>query len=140
MALKTLLVAFSTVRKIDGEDKRVRFKSGSVAELTAAEIEQLEALTKATGKLHFRDPVNEGGKARADEPEIVEVKDFPGQDVAIANKSVDQLKAYLTFYSVEFKGNASKADLVELATKQEAGQGSNKAPGDTGGDDGDNRL
>lgn len=122
MALKTLLVAFSTVRKIDGEDKRVRFKAKSVVDLTDSELTQLEALTKATGKLHFRDPVNEGGKPTPDEPEIVEVPDYAGQDVAMELKSVDQLKAYLTFHSVEFKGNASKADLLEAAKKQEAGQ------------------
>lgn len=130
MALKTLLVAFSTTREIDGEEKRVRFKAKSVVELTEAEVEQLEALTKATGKLHFRDPIKEGGKAVADEPEIVDVPDFAGQDVALDKKSVDQLKAYLDFYSVDYTGKTSKADLLAAAKAHEAGQTDNKAGGD----------
>ena len=129
MALKTLLVAFSTTREIDGEEKRVRFKAKSVVDLTESEIEQLEALTKATGKLHFREPIKEGGKAVADEPEVVDVPDFAGQDVAMDKKSVDQLKAYLDFHSQSYDAKATKADLLALAKKHEAGQTDDKSGG-----------
>ncbi|MEN6332976.1 MAG: hypothetical protein ABFE01_01880 [Phycisphaerales bacterium] len=120
--LKLLLVAFSTMREVDGEERRVRFGAKKVVELTDDELETLDRLTKATGKLHYRDPISEGGaKVVASEPEVVVVPDYAGQDVAITDKSVDQLKAYLTFHSVEFKGNASKADLLAAAQKHEAG-------------------
>lgn len=112
MALKTLLVAFSTIRAVEGKDQRVRFAAGSVVDLTADEEEDLTKLQNSTGKLHFRDPQNEGGKAVPSQPEIVDVDDFDGQKVAPDQKSVDQLKAYLTFHDVAFKGNASKADLL----------------------------
>lgn len=117
MALKTLLVAFSTVRKDDDDkDQRVRFKAGSVVDLTDAELADLQKLQDATGKLHFRDPKSEGGAAAESKPEVVDVPDYAGQDVAMDAKSVDQLKAYLTFHDVAFKGNASKAELLEAAT------------------------
>ena len=120
--LKLLLVALSTSRLIEGSERRVRFAPGKVVELTEAEITQLDKLTVATGKLHYRDPVNEGGHAVvASDPELVEVKDYAGQDVPIADKTAEQLKAYLTFFDVAFKGNASKADLLELATAHAAG-------------------
>lgn len=120
--LKLLLVAFSTSREIDGEQRRVRFTAKKVVELTDEELETLDALTKATGKLHYRDPISEGGaKVVASEPEVVNVADYAGQDVAMDDKSVDQLKAYLTFHSVEFKGNAAKADLLAAAKAHEAG-------------------
>lgn len=122
--LKLLLVAFSTTRIIDDVEKRVRFDAKKVVELTDEELETLDALTKATGKLHYRDPISEGGaKVVASEPEVVNVADYAGQDVAMDDKSVDQLKAYLTFHSVEFKGNAAKADLLAAAKAHEAGAG-----------------
>lgn len=125
MALKYLLCAFTTSRKVDGEDKpvRVRFKAKSVVELNDDEIELLDRLTQQTGKIHYRDPVSEGGaKVVASEPEVIETKDYAGQDVAMTDKTADQLKAYLTFFGVEHKGNASKADLLALAQKHEAGE------------------
>lgn len=120
--LKLLLVAFSTTRIIDDVERRVRFDAKKVVELTDEELETLDTLTKATGKLHYRDPISEGGaKVVASEPEVVDVPDYAGQDVAMDEKSVDMLKAYLTFHSVEFKGNASKADLLAAAKAHEAG-------------------
>lgn len=120
--LKLLLVALSTSRPVEGIERRVRFAPGKVVELTEDELEQLDKLTVATGKLHYRDPVNEGGATvTASEPELVAVKDYAGQDTPLADKTADQLKAYLTFYDVAFKGNASKADLLELATAHAAG-------------------
>lgn len=123
MALKTLLVAFSTVRPSeddDGKDQRVRFKAGSVVDLTDKEEAELLALQNSTGKLHFRDPKTEGGEAVESKPEVVDVPDFAGQDVPMDQKSRDQLKAYLTFHDVDFKGNASEADLRKLATDHAA--------------------
>lgn len=123
MALKKLLVAFTTNREVEGKSRRVRFEAGKVVDLTDDELTLLDKLTKSTGKLHYREPINEGGgKVTASEPEIVEVPDFEGQDVPMDKKSVDQLKAYLTFNSVEFESSALKADLLDLAKKHEAGQ------------------
>jgi hypothetical protein len=143
MALKKLLVAFTTTRsvEVDGktENRRVKFASGKVVDLTDDELELLDRLTKATGKLHYRAPIQEGGgKLTADEPEIVEVPDFTGQDVAITDKTVDQLKAYLAFHSVEFAETDKKADLLALAQKHEAGQTDDKSGGSGG--DADNGL
>lgn len=148
MALKKLLVAFTTAREVEVGDKkenrRVRFAAGKVVELTDAELELLDTLTRKTGKLHYRDPIQEGGgKVVASEPEIVEVPDYAGQDVAIDSKSVDQLKAYLDFHGVSYANNANKAKLVELAKQHEAGQTDDKSGGSTdsgAGDDGDNGL
>lgn len=131
--LKLLLVAFSTARVIDGVEKRVRFDAKKVVELTDEELETLDALTKATGKLHYRDPISEGGsKIVASEPEVVAVPDYAGQDVPMDDKSVDMLKAYLTFHSVEFKGNASKADLLAAAKAHEATGDDDDADPDAG--------
>lgn len=126
MALKKLLVAFTTLRTVKDENdkdvkRRVRFKSGSVLDLTDDEMATLDKLTKATGKAHYRDPINEGGKAVADEPEVVNVPDFAGQDVPMDKKTVDQLKAYLTFNDVSF-GSEDKAGLLKLATNHAAGK------------------
>lgn len=128
MALKLLLVAFTTNREIEGKAKRVRFAPGKVVDLLDDEIELLENLTKATGKLHFREPISEGGTAVASEPEIVQVPDFEGQSVPLSEKTVDQLKAYLTFHSVEFPASANKAALLELATKHESGDDDSADP------------
>ena len=137
MALKKLLVAFTTNREVEGEERRVRFAAGKVVDLTDDEMTLLDKLTVSTGKLHYRSPINEGGgKVTESEPEVVEVPDFEGQDKAMDDKNVDQLKAYLTFHSVEFESNAKKADLLELAKKHEAGEidaGNDGAPADDSG-------
>lgn len=136
MALKLLLVAFTTTREVEGEERRVRFASKKVVDLTSDELELLDRLTKATGKLHYRDPISEGGaKVTASEPEVVELPDYAGQDVAMDKKSVDALKAYLTFHSVEFADDAKKADLLALAKQHEAGQTDDKSGGSGGGND-----
>lgn len=123
MALKKLLVAFTTNREIEGENRRVRFEAGKVVDLTSDELKLLDKLTTSTGKLHYRSPINEGGgTVTASEPEVVEVPDFEGQDTPMDKKTVDQLKAYLTFNSVEFESNANKAALLDLAKKHEAGE------------------
>ena len=138
MALKLLLVAFTTTREVEGEERRVRFAAKKVVDLTSDELELLDRLTKATGKLHYRDPISEGGaKVTASEPEVVELPDYAGQDVAMDKKSVDALKAYLTFHSVEFADGDKKADLLSLAKKHEAGQTDDKSGG-SGGSGGGN--
>jgi hypothetical protein len=126
MAMKLLLVAFTTSRMMEiggkEEERRVRFKSGSVVDLTDDEMETLERLTKATGKLHFREPIREGGAQTVEsEPVIVDVPDYAGQDVAIDKKTVDQLKAYLTFHSVDIPNGADKAKLAALAADHAKG-------------------
>lgn len=146
MALKKLLVAFTTAREVEVGDKketrRVRFAAGKVVDLTDDELTLLDTLTRKTGKLHYRDPIQEGGgKVVASEPEVVEVPDYAGQDVAIDSKSVDQLKSYLDFHGVAYANNANKAKLVELAKEHEAGQTDDKSGGSGGSaDDGDNGL
>ena len=112
MPAKTLLVALTTNRTTDGESKRVRFAAGQTVNLTKAELEMLDKMTVSTGVLHYRDPVNES--ATDDGEEIAERK-FIGENVAIGKKNVDQLKAFLTFYKVEFADDASKADLQTAA-------------------------
>lgn len=128
MALKTILVALTTMREIDGKNVRVRFAAKSVVDLTSDEQDSLQKLQNATGKLHFRDPVNEGGKVQESKPQVIGSADsgasYEGSNVAIGDKSVQQLKAYLDHYSVEYKGNASKADLVTLAETHAATAGS----------------
>jgi len=140
MALKKLLVAFTTNRKVekDGkeETRRVRFAAGKVVDLTEDELTLLDTLTKKTGKLHYRAPIQEGGgNVTESAPEVVEVPDYAGQDVALTDKTVDQLKAYLTFHEVEFADNAKKADLLAAAQKHEAGDGS-EGEGGAGDPDG----
>lgn len=139
MALKTILVALTTIRAIDGKDVRVRFAAKSVVDLSDAEQASLQKLQDATGKLHFRDPVNEGGKVQESKPQVIGSADsgasYEGSNVAIGDKSVQQLKAYLDHYSVEYKGNASKADLVTLAeTHAATAGGGSSGEGDNGGD------
>lgn len=141
MALKKLLVAFTTNREVEGEQRRVRFAAGKVVDLTDNEMELLDKLTDATGKLHYRSPINEGGsKVTESDPEIVEVPDFEGQDVPMDKKTVDQLKAYLTFHAVEFDASANKAPLLELAKKHEAGEIDASNLGDGGNADPDGGL
>jgi hypothetical protein len=140
MALKLLLVAFTTARDVEvggkTEKRRVRFGAQKVVDLTEDELELLDRLTKATGKIHYREPISEGGKAAAPEPEIVDVPDYEGQDVAIASKSVPQLKAYLTFHEVEFASGANKSDLLALAEDHVANQGGAMAGSDNDPDSG----
>lgn len=137
MALKKLLVALTTTRAVEGKDRRVRFAAGKVVDLNEEELTLLDTLTKKTGKLHYRDPIQEGGgKMVASDPEVVVVPDFAGQDVAIRSKSVDQLKAYLDFHGVEYANNANKAALTDLATKHEAGQTDDKSGGSGGSGEG----
>lgn len=138
MALKKLLVAFTTNRKVekDGkeENRRVRFAAGKVVDLTEDEMTLLDTLTKKTGKLHYRSPIQEGGGNVVESaPEVVEVPDYAGQDVALDDKTVDQLKAYLTFHEVNFADNAKKADLLAAAKKHEAGDGEGGAGDPDGG-------
>lgn len=139
MALKLLLVAFTTTRMVSvgdkEEERRVRFAAKKVVELTDDELALLDRLTAATGKLHYRDPIQEGGaRVVASEPEVVEVPDYAGQDVAMDDKTVDQLKAYLDFHSVEYPNNANKAALQTLGKQHEAGQTDDKSGGSDGGD------
>ena len=119
MALKYLLVALSTNRMDDdGAEQRVRFRAKSVVDLTEQELEDLDKLTAVTGKLHYRDPITEGrGTVTASAPEVITVPDYAGQDVAMDKKTVDQLKAYLSFHEIAFDNGATKADLLKLATK-----------------------
>lgn len=145
MALKLLLVAFTTTRMVSvgdkEEERRVRFAAKKVVDLTDDELDLLDRLTKATGKLHYRDPIQEGGaRVVASEPEVVEVPDYAGQDVAMDDKSVDQLKAYLDFHSVEYPATAKKADLQTLGKQHEAGQTDDKSGGSDGGGDPDGGL
>jgi hypothetical protein len=131
MALKLLLVAFTTTREIEGTERRVRFDAKKVVDLSESELELLDKLTVATGKLHYREPISEGGKVVASEPEIVQLPDYEGQDVPMGSKNVDHLKAYLTFHGIAFEASAKKAELLALAQAHEAGEGDDDA------DDGD---
>lgn len=110
---KFLLVALTTTRKVEGEDKKVRFPAKSVQDLTKAEIQMLDKLEESTGKPHYREPKNE--VLDDDDDDGAGEDQFLGEGVAIGKKNVDQLKAYLTFHEVEFADDASKADLVKLA-------------------------
>ena len=104
MAKKLLLVALTTNREVDGERRRVKFAAGKVVDLTDDEMTTLDKLTKSTGKLHYRSPINEGGsEVAASEPEVVEVPDYAGQDKAMGDKTVNDLKAYLDFHSVDYE-------------------------------------
>lgn len=132
MALKLLLVAFTTTREVEGTERRVRFAPGKVVELTDDELDLLDRLTKATGKLHYREPISEGGRLTASEPEVVQVPDYEGQDVPMSSKSVDHLRAYLSFHGVAFETSAKKADLLALATAHEAGEGDDSGDPDGG--------
>lgn len=116
--LKFLLVAFTTSREVNGEKKRVRFSAKSTVDLTADELETLDKLTVSTGKLHYREPINE--RAQADEPEVVATPDFAGQDVPMGSKTVPQLRAYLDHHKVEVAADADKKTLLAAAEKHEA--------------------
>lgn len=136
--LKLLLVAFTTSREVDGESRRVRFPSKSVVDLTDDELELLDKLTVQTGKLHYRDPIQEGGATISEsKPEVVEVPDYAGQDVPMDKKTVDQLKAYLGFHSVTFEADDKKDDLLKAAKAHEAGQTDDKSGGSTDSGAGD---
>lgn len=136
MPAKMLLVALTTNRDVEvggkKESRRVRFAANKVVDLTSEEMKILDDLTKSTGKLHYRDPIQEGGsRPVAADPEIIDLPDYAGQDVAIEDKSVAQLKAYLTFHGVSFGNNDKRDDLVAAARKHESGQGEDKSGGST---------
>ncbi len=123
MALKTILVSLTTTR--DGA--RVRFPAKSVVDLTDDEQATLQSLQNTTGKLHFREPVNEGGKIVESKPQVISgggnAAEYEGSKVAIGDKSVAQLKAYLDHFKVEYTNSAAKADLVTLAETHAAAVG-----------------
>ena len=123
MAKKHLLVALTTVR--DG--KRVRFAARSTQNLTDAEIEQMDALTKRTGKLHYREPVNES--AAEDGPEAVaeELTDAQKFVDRNANEITDDEIASLSAedraaaYEAEEAGRNRKTVLERLAPVDDSG-------------------
>jgi hypothetical protein len=127
MAKKLLLVILNTDRKIDGEMRRVKFKPKTVVDLTDDEIATLDNLEKATGVAHYREPTREGVEDAA--PEVVELPDYAGQDTPIAEKNVEQLKAYLDFFEIAYKGNDSKATLTAAAEKHAAGDNADDKDG-----------
>lgn len=134
---KLLLAYLSTDRdvKIAGTDKtesrRVRFKPGQVVDLTKDELDLLIGLEKSTGVAHFREPIREGSAdLAAEEPEVVDVPDYLGQDTPIATKTAAQLKAFLDFHSVTYAGNASAETLRTAATTKQA-ELDNPAPAGT---------
>lgn len=130
MTTKKLLVAFTTDREVEGKVRRVRFAAGSVVDLTDDELETLTKLQNASGKLHFREPIREGGgKVAPSEPEVIAVPEYAGKDVPVAKKTVDQLKAFLTFKEIDFAADAKKDVLIALA------EGADKA-GDSDDDNG----
>lgn len=119
MALKTILVALTTRREIEGKMTRVRFPAKSVVDLTDDEQATMDSLERVTGKLHTRKPIMEGGKAAESKPQVVDTGSndaFAGAKVPMDEKSVKQLQAYLTFNNVEFAPSANKAALLQLAT------------------------
>lgn len=131
--VKTLLVALSTTRN----DKRVRFDAGSTVKLTADELETLDKVTVSTGALQYRDPVNE---SEVVDGTLVEERQFIGEDTPIGKKNVDQLKAFLTFYNVEFAEDAKKADLVTAAEAVDTEAKADDNGGEGGNDDPDAGL
>jgi hypothetical protein len=151
MALKTILVALTTIRPHPetGKPRRVRFPAGSVVDLTSDELETFDRLQRKTGKLHYRKPLSEGGQARESAPEVPTTQDakkakaqiaaddgedYAGESVEIADKTVTQLKAYLDFHNVDYPADAKKAVLLALA-KSKAAQADDKDKSE--GDDAD---
>lgn len=139
MALKTILVALTTIREVDGKKKRVRFPAKSVVDLTDDEQASLQKLQDSTGKLHFRSPVNEGGKPTESKPEVVDAGEggasYEGSKVAMGDKTVAQLKAYLDHHKVDYDSSANKADLLKLAESHAASAGDeDEDEGEGGGD------
>lgn len=126
-----LLVAMTTIREIDGKERRVRFKAGSKVDLTEQEFSTLENLTRTTGTLHFEEL--EGGDVRPagpDQGEIVQIPEYAGHDVPLNRKSVPLLKAYLDFRGIAYEAGATKGALLELASQA-------ATPGGDGADDDD---
>src|SRR6185312_3625665 len=108
MTAVILLAALTTSRTIDGKETRVTFQpgvgkngTGKAVEITDAEKKDLDALTKQTGRAHYRMPVDESVQSAEDATDEVE-EEFEGQNVAIDQKNVAQLKAYLDFHSVAY--------------------------------------
>ena len=120
MAIKTLLTRLTTKR--DG--KRVTFAANQAVDLTKEELAELDKLEKKTGRPHYRDPINE--KVEAEEPAEIETETedtFDGESVAMDDKTVDQLKAYLDHNSVEYSADDKKADLLKVAKRHETDGG-----------------
>lgn len=135
MALKTILVALTTKR--DG--KRVRFPAGAVVNLTDAEQASMDRLQNATGKLHTRAPIQEGGAARETAPAVVDTGEggeYLEADRPMGDKTVKGLKAYLDHAEVEYPADADKKALLKLATK--AAEDAGNDGDDDGNQDGDN--
>lgn len=112
---KFLLVALTTTREIGGVQKRVRFPAKSTQDLTKKELAELDALTETTSKLHYRDPVDESGKAADTDDDDGEQELFAGASVDMEDKTVTHLKAYLDHFEVEYEDKANKAALKALA-------------------------
>lgn len=132
MPKKVLLTNLTTVR--DGKRVRLSPKSKKAVDLTAEEIDLLDRLTEQTGRPHYRDPVNEieddedfdlGGDGDGDENDGDDENndEFDGESVAVDEKSVPQLKAYLDHNEVEYPASANKAALLKLAKAHEADGG-----------------
>lgn len=118
-----MLTALTTVR----DDTRVRFGANTVQTLTGDEIELLDKLEKSTGKPQYRAPRDESGRGADTETDNGSADDsddeFAGQSVAMADKTVDQLKAYLDHNEVAYDATAKKPDLFKIAKAHEDDQG-----------------
>jgi hypothetical protein len=114
---KFLLVALNTTREVEGKRRKVRLGARTVQDLNAEEIDLLDRLTKRTGKLHYRDPVNEDAAVAGPETTGGPAEGFNADDATVA-----QLKDYLDENSVEYDADAKKADL-QAAVKQHQADG-----------------
>lgn len=150
MVMKYLMVSMTTFRERDGERKRIRFPARSTVDLTAEELETLDRLQKQTGKLHYRDLVNESPRGAPvveamanpgveSQGQVVETPNFAGQDTPITKKTVPQLKAYLAFYGVEPKSDAKK-DLLAAAQGHAATLATGDADDEKSGEDAEEDL
>lgn len=113
MAKKMLLAALTTTRGEGDDEKKVRFAAKTVQNLTKDEIELLDKLTASTGRPHYRDPVNED--APEDGPEVETSTAFDGENVAMEDKTVAHLKAYLDHNKVAYDATDTKPDLLKKA-------------------------
>jgi hypothetical protein len=97
MAKKFLLVGLNTSRKEGDKNKRVRLAAKQTHDLTADEIKLLDRLTAKTGKLHYRDPVNESAGSNDDdsgEDERSEAEIFVDRPVGeISDDEINALSA-----------------------------------------------
>lgn len=120
MAKKVLLASLSTTR----EGVKVRFAANQVADLNKDEINLLDRMTTATGRPHYRAPVNEAVDAkepadRADEDD----DEYLDRSVAMDSKNVAALQAYLDHNSVAYDADDKKADLLKRAKAHESDGG-----------------